>query len=292
MATANSGSLKQAEHKAAQQVKHAATGGGWVEGVERLGYVARGLLYIIMGGLALQLALGTGGRATDPVGALKYIAGQPYGKALLVVMIIGLLGYAFWGFVRGLFDALGKGSDAKGLIQRVGYLVSGVSYGALVLPAWQLLSGTGSGGQQAGNPKGLTAQLMSKPFGLALVYLFAAFWLVAGLGQLYTAITAAFMRDLSAGRMSAEERRWATIIGRIGYAARGVVYLVLGYFVYQAASTANPQQAQGFDGVMAKLLAQPNGHLLLGLVAAGLVVFGIYSALSARWYRIPETGRA
>jgi hypothetical protein len=291
MATANSGSLKQAQHKAARQVRRAATA-GWVENVERLGYVARGLLYIIMGGLALQLVTGSGGKTSDPVGALKFIAGQPYGKTLLVVMIIGLAGYSFWGFMRGLFDALGKGSDAKGLIQRVGYLISAISYGVLILPAYQLLSGTGSAsGQQAGNPQGITAQLMSKPYGLFLVYLFGAFWVVAGLGQLYTAISASFMHDLSARRMTADERRWAEITGRIGYAARAVVYGTLGYFVFQAATTANPKQAQGIDGVMVKLLSQPNGHLLLGLVAAGLVVFGFYSVLSARWYRLQPVER-
>jgi len=291
MATVNSGSIKQAEHKAARQVRRAATA-GWVENVERLGFVARGLLYIIMGGLALQLVTGSGGKTSDPVGALRFIAGQPYGKILLVVMIIGLAGYSFWGFMRGLFDALGKGSDAKGLVQRAGYLISAVSYGVLILPAYQLISGTGgAAGQQAGNPQGITAQLMSKPYGLFLVYLFGAFWVVAGLGQLFTAISASFMHDLSARRMSADERRWAEIIGRIGYAARAVVYGTLGYFVFQAATSANPKQAQGIDGVMSKLLSQPNGHLLLGLVASGLVVFGFYSVLSARWYRLQPVER-
>src|SRR5262249_9710263 len=117
MATVNSGSVKRAERKAAQQVKRAATA-GWVQDIDRLGYVARGLLYIIMGGLALQLVTGTGGQASDPVGALRYIAGQPYGKVLLVVMLVGLFGYAFWGLVRGLFDVMHKGSGAQGLLQR------------------------------------------------------------------------------------------------------------------------------------------------------------------------------
>jgi hypothetical protein len=286
MATANSQSVKSTPQKAAQHMRRAATGGGWIEGIERFGFVARGLLYIIMGGLALQLALGVGGKTSDPVGALKYLAGQPYGKVLLVAMIVGLAGYSFWGFMRSLFDALGKGSDAKGLAQRAGYLISALSYGALILPAYRLISSPAATGQQAGNPQSITAQLMSKPFGVFLVYLFGAFWVVAGLGQLYLAITHGFMRDLSPRQMSAPEQRWAKVLGRIGYAARAVVYGTLGYFILRAAATANPQQAQNFDGVLAKLLQGPSGHILLGLVAAGLVLFGLYSALSARWYRI------
>ena len=133
MTTMKSASLKQARSKAAHQVRRAATG-GWIEGLERWGYVARGVLYVIMGGLALQLAMGAGGQAADPVGALRYIAGQPYGKVLLVAMVVGLAGYSLWGFVRALFDPLGKGSDVKGLLQRAGYLVSGLSYGALIIP--------------------------------------------------------------------------------------------------------------------------------------------------------------
>jgi Domain of Unknown Function (DUF1206) len=110
MATAKSASLKQAGSRAAHKAKRAATG-GWIEGLERWGYVARGALYIIMGALALQLALGSGGHTADPVGVLHYIAVQPYGKVLMAAMVVGLAGYSLWGFFRALFDALDKGSD-------------------------------------------------------------------------------------------------------------------------------------------------------------------------------------
>jgi hypothetical protein len=289
MATPKSASLKQAGHQAAHQAKRAVTG-GWIEGLERWGYVARGVLYIIMGALALQLALGAGVKSADPVGALKVIAEQPYGKVLLVAMIVGLTGYSLWGFVRGLFDALDKGSDAKGLAQRASYLVSAISYGVLIVPAYQLLNSRAAS-QQTGSPPGVVAQLMAKPYGIVLVYLFGLFWVVAGASQLIAAITASFMHDLNTSRMSASERRWAKTIGRIGYAARGVVYGLLAVFVLQAARTASPQQALGIDGVLMKLAQGPNGQLVLGTVAAGLVLFGIYSVLSARWYSIERAGR-
>jgi hypothetical protein len=285
MATANPTSLKHAGNQAARQAKHLASG-GWVERLERLGYVARGTLYIIMGALALQLALGAGGQADDPVGALRYVAQQPYGKILLVVMIVGLAGYSLWGFVRALFDALHKGSDLKGLVQRFGYLISAVSYGVLIIPAWQLLMSKAASSGGAGSPAGITAQLMSKPYGIALVYAFGAFWVIAAIGQFISAITASFMRDLRWGKMSKEERHWAEIIGRIGYAARGVVYSLLAWFILQAAYHANPKQAQGIDGVLRTLAKAPYGHFVLAVVAAGLVIFGIYSVMGARWYSV------
>ena len=132
---------------------------------------------------------------------------------------------------------------------------------------------------------------MSKPYGLVLVYLFGLFWLVAGVAQFVTAYRTTFMRDLRIRKMSATEQRWAKTTGRIGYAARGVVYLMISLFVARAASTANPQQAQGFGGVLMKLAQGPYGQLFLGLVAAGLVLFGIYSVLSARWYTINPAER-
>ena len=285
MATMKSASVKRVGNQAARQAKRA-TQGGLVEGLERWGYVARGVLYIIMGGLAVNLALGAGGAAANPVQALRYMAGQPYGKVLLVGMLIGLAGYTLWGLVRAVFDPLARGSDANGLLQRAGYLISSVSYGTLVLPAVQLLMNPATSGQQTGNPRDITAQLMTKPYGVALVYAFGLFWLVAGMGQFITAYRTSFMRDLKTPRMSATERKWARIIGRIGYAARGVVYGMLGVFVVQAASQANPQQAQGIDGVLIKLAQGPYGQLVLGSVAAGLLIFGIYSVLGARWYSL------
>jgi len=290
MATMNSSSLKQAGHRAAHRVERAATG-GWIEGLERWGYVARGVLYIIMGSLALQLAMGAGGQAADPLGALRLIARQPYGKVLLVAMVVGLAGYSLWGLVRALFDPLNKGHNAKGLATRASYLVSAISYGVLIIPALQLLGIQVPGGRPSGNPRDITAQLMSKPYGLMLVYLFGLFWLVAGVAQFVTAYRTTFMRDLRTLKMSATERYWARVIGRIGYAARGVVYLMISLFVARAASTANPQQAQGFGGALLKLAQGPYGQLLLGLVAAGLVLFGIYSVLSARWYTIDPAER-
>jgi Domain of Unknown Function (DUF1206) len=155
------------------------------------------------------------GRPRQPAGALKVIAQQPYGKVLLVAMVVGLAGYSLWGFVRAFLDPLRKGSDAKGLLQRAAYLISGISYGALIIPGVQLLMSR-PGGQHTGNPRGLTVQLMSKPFSIGLVALFGLFWIVAAAGQLVTAYQATFTRDLRTRKMSATERQWARRVGRAG----------------------------------------------------------------------------
>jgi len=230
------------------------------------------------------LATGSGGETTDATGALDVIAQQPFGKVLMFVVIAGLIGYALWGFVRALLDPLGRGTDAKGLAARAGYLLSGISYAALVFPALRLIqskpAGAGAGGQQ-----GIVAKLLDQPAGVWLVAGFGIFWIVSALAQWQQAYTANFMRDLKTGQMSADEEKLAERLGRVGHAARGAVYALIGWFTLQAAATLDAFRAQGIGGALTKLAQQPYGQFLLGLVSVGLVVFGLYSVLCARWYK-------
>ena len=222
MTTTSSQQLKSAGKKAGHDAQRAARK-PWVILLARLGYVVRGLIYIVIGVLALQLATGSGGETTDATGALDVIAQQPFGKVLMFVVIAGLIGYALWGFVRALLDPLGRGTDAKGLAARAGYLLSGISYAALVFPALRLIqskpAGTGAGGQQ-----GIVAKLLDQPAGVWLVAGFGIFWIVSALAQWQQAYTANFMRDLKTGQMSADEEKLAERLGRVGHAARGAVY--------------------------------------------------------------------
>lgn len=143
------------------------------------------------------------------------------------------------------------------------------------------------GSSQAGaNPADLSVQLFNLPFGKWLVVALGLFWMAVGLGQLYTAYKQDFKKDFQFNTMSAAERKWATRLGQIGYAARGIVFAVIGTLIVQAAQTHNPAQAQGFDTALLKLAQAPNGTLLLGGVALGLIAFGIYSAFCARWIKV------
>jgi len=267
----------------AEQAKRETVENPFVEGLARAGYVARGVIYALIGILAVQLALADSGKATDQNGAIQMIGAQPFGKWLLILLAIGLLGYSMWGFIRAFFDALGRGHDLKGLIERFGFLVSGVTYGALAVVAFNIA--TGSGNTNAGKPQDMSAQLMSHPYGQWLVALLGAFWIAAGLAQLYLAWKADFKKDFKPG-LPTTERKWAEWLGRFGYAARGVVFALIGWFLIVSAMRFDPKQAVGLDGALLKLAQQPYGMPLLGIVALGLVAFGVYSALCARWIRV------
>ncbi len=261
----------------------------WVEGLARIGYVVRGLLYIVVGILAVQVALGAGGETTDKKGAIEVIGVQPFGKVLLALMLLGLVGYSLWGFVRAFLDPLKRGTEPKGLAQRVGYLVSGLAYGSLVFPTLAYLQGSGGQGGSSQGSQDLTAKLLSVPMGQWIVAIIGIIGLLGGLGQMWLGISADFKKDLKQGEMSNTERDWAIRAGRFGSIARGVVFALLGFFVLQAALRYDPQQAQGLDGALRTIAGQPYGPWLLAIVALGLVSFGIYSVLCARWIKVTRS---
>lgn len=261
----------------------------WMKGLERFGYFARGVLFMIIGFLALQAALGKpGGNLTDQNGAMAAVAAQPFGKLLLIAMVIGLIGFSLWGFVRAIFDPLGRGSDRKGIIARLGYFISGVSYGTFVFPFLQLVLGAGSGPtkSQTQATQDVTAQILAQPFGLLLIAAVGLLVIVWSAAQLYTAYTGKFVKDFKTSEMTAAEKKSTLIAGRIGIGARGVVFALIGFFLIQAALRFDPKQVVGLDGALWKLTQQPEGAVLLGVVAIGLMFFGVYSMLSARWLAV------
>jgi hypothetical protein len=272
---------KDKVEQGADEVAHST----WVEWLARIGYVARGVLYIVVGILAVQVALGVGGETTDKKGAIAVIGSQPFGKVLLILVAIGLAGYALWGLVRALLDPLKRGTDPKGIAQRIGYVVSALAYASLLFPTIAFIRGGGSGGSSQAS-QDMTASLLSAPLGQWLVGIVGVIGMIGGLGQMYLAVSADFKKDLKTDEMSSTEVDIATKVGRFGSAARGVIFVLLGFFMVQAALQYNPQEAQGLDGALQTLAHQPYGPFLLGIVALGLVSFGIYSILCAWWIKI------
>ena len=277
-------SAKQAGKSVVHGAKQAAAN-PWFERLERFGFLARGLIYMIIGVLALQLAAGAGGATATPTSAIALIGRQPAGKWLLVLMIAGLAGYSLWGLVRAILDPLGRGAKPQGLLDRAGFLFSGVSYGLLIIPAVLILLNkpSTSAGSSAG---GVPASLLSGPTGKLVVVVFGLIWIAMGAGQLMTAYVAHFTRDLKTSTMSAQEIKIATWTGRLGFAARGIVFALIGVIILQTAFAVGAKQAQGFDGALAALAHAPYGEILLGAVAIGLILFGAYSMLCAKWNKI------
>jgi len=275
MATAQSG---------AAAVKRAA-GSPALRLLERLGYATRGALYSVMGLLALGIALRIGGgETTDLSGSLVFLVSNPFGKLLLIIMAIGLTAYSLWGFIRAIYDPLHRGSDATGYMARLGFVTSAVSYAALVILALQLLAG--SGGASADSTKTTIASVLTHPGGGWVTILLGLVAIGVGIGQFLEAYRATFAHDLKGTEMSETQRKRVIALGRFGMLARGVVFVVIGWFIVQAGVHHDPNQVQGFGGAFQFLLDQPFGRVLLGVVALGFVALGLHSFACARWVRL------
>ncbi len=262
-----------------------------VERLSRLGYAVRGLLYGLVGVLAASLVLVGQGKLTDRQGAIATLGTQPLGKFLLILIAAGLAGYAVWGIIRAVFDPLNKGTDAKGIIARLGFLVSGLSYAALEIPTIRLLMnlpGGASGGGEAASQQRAVGAILTKPWGPWVVGLIGLVIIGAGVSQILQGWQSKFDMRFDSYSMNASQRRWATRLGRFGYIARGIVFDIIGFFLFQAALYSDPSRARGIDGALAALLQQPYGKLLLGVVAFGLIAFGLYSMLGAAWFRFKK----
>jgi uncharacterized membrane protein YidH (DUF202 family) len=260
-----------------------AAGRPWVEPLARFGLAARGVVYAFIGVLAAQAAFFGHGKTTGPAGAIQTIAEKS--RALLVLIAVGLAGYALWRFVQGFLDPERKGKDLKGLAQRGAMVASGAVYTGLTWLAIRLIS-QGGGAAGAGGQQSMTAKLLALPFGRFLVILAGAAVVAGGLSQIHRAWTKKFQKRLKTGEMSPEERRLAIHTGQLGFASRGVAFLITGWFLVQAALRYDPSEARGLGGALETLARQPHGPWLLGIVALGLIAYGAFSFLEARYRRI------
>ncbi len=265
----------------------------WIERFARFGYAAKGFVYGLVGILALQAAFTQGGQPTDQKGVLYKIIEQPFGQALLSFVTLGLIGYAMWRFLQAFMDADNKGTNFKGLIERFGFGMSAVIYAGFAMTAIKLLMGSaeGSGEQSDQNAQNWTARFLSQPFGEWLVGLAGAVVMGLGFYYFYKAFTGKFRKELNIRQMTPKEEKWVMIAGRVGLSARGVIFTLIGWFLMQAAYQSDANEAKAIPGTLEALLNQPYGSFLLGIVAVGLVIYGLYMGVHARYQRIhpPQT---
>jgi uncharacterized membrane protein YidH (DUF202 family) len=259
-----------------------------IETLARLGYATKGVVYGLIGVLAVMTALGLGGQTTGTKGALRAIAAQPYGQALLIIIDLGLAGYALWRFVEAVLDPEHKGDDKKGIAKRFGYAISGVIYTTLAYTAIELVLEVAQqrreGSSQA---QTITARVLAQPFGAWLVGLVGVVIIGVGFYQFYKAYSMKFRRELKLRQMGRKEEIWAVRISRFGLAARGVVFVMFGFFLIQAAKQSQAAEVKGLDGILQTIAQQSYGKLLLTIVALGLVAYGVYMFVQARYRRIP-----
>jgi hypothetical protein len=250
------------------------------EVLARAGFVARGVIYGVIGILAIKVAIGAGGTTAGQSGALRTIAHQPFGKLLLILVAIGLAGYSLWRLTRAL---IGHGPEASdGGFERLAAFASGIAYALICAIAVEILLGSSA----SGNPKHPTAGVLGWPGGTWIVGLAGAVLCGVGAYQGYRGISKDFLHDSKTEEMSPGVRNWISRIGTFGHLARMVVFGLIGVFLISAAIDYNPKRAVGIDGALAKLANHSYGSYLLGIVAAGLVAFAVYSLSDARYRRI------
>lgn len=246
----------------------------------RLGYASRGTIYLVIGALALTAALGNGGKTTDSKGAIMTIIQQPFGNVMLVTLILGLLGYVAWRFTQAVRDADGHGTDFKGLAIRTGLFASAIGHLLLAFWAARLLLGDSSSGSQGEG-------FIASGLGQIIISIAGVAAIGAGVAHIYKGWTARFERYM---HIPAHIHNPTRQICRFGLAARGVVWCIVGWFLLRSALLANSNEITGMAEALRSLTSNTFGPWILGVVAAGLVAFGIYSFVEAMYRRINVSG--
>jgi len=247
----------------------------------RAGFAARAAIYGIIGLLAVKLAIGSGGKTTDQTGALKTIAHQPFGKALLILAAIGLGGYSLWRLSHALLGHGPEKSDRG--FDRLAAFGSGVAYGIFCAIAVEIVLGSGSSSPGASKT---TAGVLGWPAGTWIIGIAGAVFGCVALYQCSRALTKDFLKDSKTEEMRPTTRRWFELLATVGHLSRMVIFGLVGIFLIKAAIDFNPNKAVGLDGALNKLANQPYGSALLGAVAAGLIAFALYSLADVRYRRI------
>jgi hypothetical protein len=258
----------------------ARSGGGWYEALARIGLVAKGVSYGLVGVLAIGIAVGVGGQATSREGALKQLAGSSFGSVVLVLLAAGLAAYALWRFVQAYVAS--EDDEKKLWAKRAAYGGRGLIYAGLAFSALKILAGTGGNQSQTGKAHKTAGVILSWPGGTWIVGIAGAAIIGVGLWNAYRGVTRKFEDKWMHG-MSATAKTWAGRAGVAGHVARAIVFTLIGVFAIKAAADYKPQDAVGLDGALQKLAHQSYGPYLLGLTAAGLVAYAIYCFADARY---------
>jgi hypothetical protein len=267
---------------AADQV--AADAHPWIEPLARAGYSAKALLYATIGFLAAGAALGMGGSTTDTRGAMTAVLKAPFGPILLLLVAIGLMGYGLWRVVEAITDPGRRGRDARAIILRASFAARGIVHAALAITGIRLAAGWYGEGEKRKHVEEWTARLLELPAGGWIVWSVAA--AIGGYGayQLYRAFAAKLSGQLDVGRLSSEVGRWVIGVSRFGIGARGVVFVAIAILLSRAAAQHDPSEAGGIADSLRSLAAL--GRWPLAAIGLGLIAYGSYELLNARYRRI------
>ena len=246
----------------------------------RLGFAAIGVVYGLMGLLALLAATGSQGEHVSKSGAVRHLQDLPGGQILLILIAVGLVGYIVWRFTQAIKDTEDKGTDAKGIVMRIGYAGSGLFYAGLALLAARL-AWSGHAEDNGDQAQSLTAKVLAWPGGDWLIMLVGAVTIGVGGYQVYRAYKGKHTEEISEQQLSAMQARLVRRAGQVGFTARGVVLAIIGYFFIKAGWESRAQPVGSTDEAFDFLATF--GPWALGVVAAGLLLYGLYSLVRAKY---------
>jgi Domain of Unknown Function (DUF1206) len=253
-----------------------------VRGLARAGLVARGVIYLLIGLVAILVALGRSTQQADQQGALQLLAGKPYGLVALVLLGIGFAGYALWRLSEAAF---GVTVDGHGAGPRLKSLARAMIYAFFAFLTFEVIAGRASGSQTQ-KQQDITAKVMQHAGGRWLIGIAGLIVVICGLILVMEGIRHKYMKYLQTSQMSRRTRQVVEKLGMVGTVARGLVFALAGVLVIKAAVTHNVGQSGGIDKALLTLRGEPFGEFLLAIAALGLIVFGIYGLCEARWRKV------
>lgn len=248
------------------------------------GYTAKGVVYALMGIFAIATVIGAAGGTNGPKAVIEWIGTNPLGQVLLFLIGLGLLAYSAWRWYCAIADAKNEGDDKEAMVKRVGWACSGIAYGILSVYAFSLL--IGSGGSGGSSKQDLIATLLQQSWGQIAVGIVAA--IVAGVGiyQLYRAIEDKHMEGIEGQGLSEDKREVFDKTGEVGLASRFVVYGIISYFLFRAALMNDASQFRGIKESLSFIQNQTMGAALLAITGVGLLAYGLFMFVRARYERV------
>jgi len=255
-----------------------------VDWLARAGLAARGIIYALIGILAIEIAFGNSGHRADQSGAVRVVASTPIGTLLLWLLVAGFIGMALWRLSEALNGA--PGPDGRKASARLIAGFKAVLYGFIAFGIMQYALGLGAPKSSDQQTVDLTSTAMREPGGRIIVGIVGVVLIGAGAFLAWRAFAKEFVEEIKTGEMSRPTRRTVVALGWVGGIARGIVFGAAGLFLLIAAVTARAHQAKGIDATLRAFTKTPVGPWLLVLVALGLVIFGFYSLAEARWHRL------
>lgn len=246
--------------------------------VARAGFAVNGVLHLLIGGIAISVAFGAGGEA-DQSGALGALAQNPFGFVMLWVIVVGMWGLAAFQILEAVVV---RGADADAWKERASEAGKGVAYLAIGVTAFSFAVGGSS--DSSSKTRSLTADLLAAPAGVVLVLAIALAVIAIGVYFVVKGVRQKFTEDITMPPPPAD--RATRAIGTVGYCAKGIAIVVVGVLFGVAAVTADPSQASGLDGALKALVALPFGVIVLLGVAVGLIAYGVYCFVRARYAKM------